>query len=70
MYRTNPDICAGGRLVEALDASPSRSAADALKLLILTCLRKNEVQQLEWRRVILADGTVYLAHSTTQTTTR
>jgi len=52
-----------GRLLEALDASPSRAAADALKFLILTGLRKNEALQLEWRRVNLADGTVYLAQT-------
>lgn len=52
-----------GRLLEALDASPSRSAADALKFLTLTGLRKNEALQLEWRRVNLAEGTVYLAQT-------
>jgi integrase len=52
-----------GRLLEALDASPSRSAADALKFLILTGLRKNEALQLEWKRVNLSDGTVYLAQT-------
>jgi len=52
-----------GRLLVALDASPSRTAADALKFLIFTGLRKNEGLQLEWKRVNLADGTVYLAQT-------
>ena len=51
------------RLLEALDASPSRTAADALKFLIFTGLRKNEALQLEWKRVNLSDGTVYLAQT-------
>jgi integrase len=52
-----------GQFLEALDSSPSRSAADALKFLTLTGLRKNEALQLEWQRVNLADGTVYLAQT-------
>ncbi|MBI1317329.1 MAG: tyrosine-type recombinase/integrase [Candidatus Hydrogenedens sp.] len=52
-----------GSLLEALDASPSRSAADALKFLVFTGLRKNEALRLEWRRANLAEGTVYLAQT-------
>lgn len=51
------------RLVAALDASPSRSAADALKFLLYTGLRKSEALQLEWSRVNPEDGTLFLAHT-------
>lgn len=51
------------RLVEALDASPSRAAADALKFLIYTGLRKTEALELEFSRVNREDGTVFLAHT-------
>jgi len=51
------------RLVTALDASPSRAAADALKFLLYTGLRKSEALQLEWSRVNPEDGTLFLAHT-------
>ncbi len=52
-----------GRLLEALDASASRAAADALKFLVLTGLRKSEALQLAWKHANLAEGTVYLAQT-------
>jgi integrase len=52
-----------GRFLDALDESPSRPAADALKFLVVTGLRKNEALQLEWSRVNREEGTVYLAQT-------
>jgi integrase len=51
------------RFLAALEELPGRAAAAALAFLALTGLRKNEALQLEWSRVRLEEGTVYLAQT-------
>ncbi len=45
-----------GRLVAALDAHPARTAADLVKLLLLTGSRRAEAQQLRWTEIDLENG--------------
>jgi integrase len=57
--RTEPDVCRErylnceevGRLVGALDRDENQPAADAIRLLLLTGARRNEVTQARWEDV-------------------
>jgi integrase len=49
-----------GRLLIALDADKNQVAVDALKLLLFTGCRREEILQLPWSAVSLPDGTLKL----------
>ena len=51
------------RFLDALDVEAGRSAADGLKLLLMTGLRKQEVFGLGWSEVDLEQGSVRLLHT-------
>jgi integrase len=51
------------RFLDALDVEAGKGAADALKLLLMTGLRKKEVLSLPWEEVDLEQGSVRLLHT-------
>ncbi len=51
------------RFLDALDVEAGKTAADALKLLLMTGLRKKEVLSLPWSEVDLTQGSVRLLHT-------
>lgn len=59
-YMTADEV---GRLMAALDADENPVAADALKLLLLTACRREEILQLKWSAVNLDQGVAKIEHT-------
>lgn len=59
-YMTADEV---GRLMAALDADENPVAADALKLLLLTACRREEILQLKWAAVNLDQGVAKIEHT-------
>lgn len=54
-----------GRLYQAMEAEGNKVAVNALKLLLLTGCRREEILQLKWEDVSLESGTIFLSDSKT-----
>ncbi|WP_296000050.1 site-specific integrase [Rugamonas sp.] len=54
-----------GRLYQAMEAEENKVAVNALKLLLLTGCRREEILQLKWEDVSLISGTIFLPESKT-----
>ena len=54
-----------GRLYQAMEAEDNKVAVNALKLLLLTGCRREEILKLKWEDVSLESGTIFLPDSKT-----
>lgn len=54
-----------GRLYQAMEAEGNKVAVNALKLLLLTGCRREEILKLKWEDVSLESGTIFLSDSKT-----
>lgn len=54
-----------GRLYQAMEAEDNKVAVNALKLLLLTGCRREEILKLKWEDVSIESGTLYLPDSKT-----
>ena len=54
-----------GRLYQAMEAETNKVAVNALKLLLLTGCRREEILKLKWENVSLESGTLFLPDSKT-----